>query len=334
MSYPAGFVDETPRNEGAGNRPEMTQLESADRNVPLGPQMLDHLEQPAIHRIDPQWDPSTLMIAKSQTSALRWFGAGVGALLGCSLLFSVVGIIEAQFQYSRATGFLAASSFMSALLLVLRGCWGEWRSYRCLKRADQLRLALYSENIPGTELTKLCRVWLSAARLRVGDADATLAALMDCTSPAAARVVLQREVIRHMHAQAQQAGRRAALRGCAVIALFPSPVMEGAIVAWQSLGLIGQIADIYGLRPSMIVTFTLFGRVALSAASVAGIDLISQTFADQVLQRMPGIRHLAAAVPGMSLAAVRIARLAELTADACSPLAKRPAISTSILSSD
>ena len=48
-----------------------------------------------------------------------------------------------------------------------------------------------------------------------------------------------------------------------------------------------------------------------------GFDLLSQSLADHTLAL---VRHLAGAVPGTSLAAMRLYRLADMTAEACSPV--------------
>jgi len=54
---------------------------------------------------------------------------------------------------------------------------------------------------------------------------------------------------------------------------------------------------------------------------VTGLAVLSQTMADHVLSKVPVIKHLASAVPEASLAALRLYRLAGITAEACSPIA-------------
>jgi hypothetical protein len=52
------------------------------------------------------------------------------------------------------------------------------------------------------------------------------------------------------------------------------------------------------------------------------MELLTQGLSDQLLQHMPVLRHVAGAVPGAALAAVRLYRLARVTAVACSPLTR------------
>jgi hypothetical protein len=61
--------------------------------------------------------------------------------------------------------------------------------------------------------------------------------------------------------------------------------------------------------------------VAWTAAGVSGIDLLSQSLADHALSALPFVKHIAKAVPGGGLAALRLYRLASLTAEACCPVA-------------
>ena len=88
----------------------------------------------------------------------------------------------------------------------------------------------------------------------------------------------------------------------------------------RGVALIRQVARIYGLRPGLAVTVGLLRRVAWTVASVSGTELLSRAVADQVLERLPVIKHLAGAIPGTSVAEIRLYRLAGITAAACSPL--------------
>jgi putative membrane protein len=66
----------------------------------------------------------------------------------------------------------------------------------------------------------------------------------------------------------------------------------------------------------------LLRRVAWTAAGVSGFALLSQTLAAHTLHKLPLLRDLAGALPETSLAAMRLYRLAAITAEACSPIAR------------
>jgi putative membrane protein len=52
------------------------------------------------------------------------------------------------------------------------------------------------------------------------------------------------------------------------------------------------------------------------------MDMLAHTMLDQVVTTVPGIRHVAAAIPGAGVAAVRLYRLAHITGAACDPMPK------------
>ena len=108
-----------------------------------------------------------------------------------------------------------------------------------------------------------------------------------------------------MRKATHRAGRRAALEGGALIAITPSPALEGAIAALRGAALLRQVASIYGIRPGLMVTCALFRRVVWTAASVSGLELLFQPLADgNLYYNMPFLKHLLAAIPGAGVGAV------------------------------
>lgn len=71
------------------------------------------------------------------------------------------------------------------------------------------------------------------------------------------------------------------------------------------------------LRPDPAVTLALLRRVAWTAAHTTRLSLVSQGLADHVLTSLPVVKHVAAAILGTGAVAVRLYRLASVTADAC-----------------
>ena len=93
----------------------------------------------------------------------------------------------------------------------------------------------------------------------------------------------------------------------------------------RGLSLLRQVAAIHGMRPGAAVTLSLLRRLTWTAAGTSGMDLLGQGLADSALSHLPVIRQLAAALAGSGLTALRLRRLAEVTAQACSPLGKAAA---------
>ncbi|MGH7095871.1 MAG: DUF697 domain-containing protein [Stellaceae bacterium] len=110
------------------------------------------------------------------------------------------------------------------------------------------------------------------------------------------------------------------MEGGAAVAITPSEVLDGLFAGLRAITLIRRIAQLYGLRPGAAVTIGLLRRVAGTVASVSGIELASRAVADHLLEKLPILKHLAGAVPGTSVAAIRLYRLAGITAAACSPV--------------
>lgn len=81
-----------------------------------------------------------------------------------------------------------------------------------------------------------------------------------------------------------------------------------------------EVAAIHGMRPGAAVTLALMRRVAWTAAGVSGLDLLGRTLADGALSHLPGLKQIAAALPGAGLTAFRLRRLADVAALACCPL--------------
>ncbi|MHB0709590.1 hypothetical protein ACX4M1_07000, partial [Roseomonas mucosa] len=120
-------------------------------------------------------------------------------------------------------------------------------------------------------------------------------------------LVMTREVSEPLRQASRVAGQRAAL--------------DGVLAGLRGLSLVRQVAQIHGLRPNLAVTVALLRRAVWTAAGVSGADLVAQAVSEQVLGRIPVLQHIAAAVPGSSVTALRLSRLAHVTAEACCPLA-------------
>ena len=257
---------------------------------------------------------------RHQASPASLAVGGVAVLFGSWLVMALVAFLEQQFHGSQLGGWLTALSFLAGAVLLSRRLVGEWRSYRELQQVERLRLARSREDISPAEAVDLCRPWLISARQRFATAGTAEERIGRCNGVAEIRVVLQIQVADEMRKAAHRAGRRAAMEGGALIAITPSPLLDGVIAALRGAALIRQVAAIYGIRPGTVVTYALLRRVARTAASVSGVDLLSQPLADGALHNFPVLKHLLAAMPGASLGAMRLYRLADITAEACSPL--------------
>jgi len=115
-------------------------------------------------------------------------------------------------------------------------------------------------------------------------------------------------------------GDRAALEGGALVAISPSPALDGVVAGLRGLSLLRQVAALHGLRPGAAVTLALLRRLAWTAASLPGLDLLGRALAEGTLAHVPVLKQIAAAIPGSGVTAFRLRRMADATARACSPL--------------
>jgi uncharacterized membrane protein YcjF (UPF0283 family) len=101
-----------------------------------------------------------------------------------------------------------------------------------------------------------------------------------------------------------------------MVAIIPSPALEGLAAGLRSLKLIWEIAALYGLRPGVSLTVGLMRRAAVTAASVCGVNEIAAAAA-HFLADAPVLRSIASAAPGAGITARRIYLLAQTLAEAC-----------------
>jgi len=206
------------------------------------------------------------------------------------------------------------------VLAVLYGIGREIRSYRRMARVDALRSKLRLSAVP-VEITRAeCSAWLQTVGHRLADPDSVRLALNGCTTTDEVRAMLAHRAIQPLRDQATAIGARAASQGAAMVAIIPSPALEGLAAGLRSLKLIRDIAALYGLRPGASVTLGLVRRAAVMAASVYGVNEIAAAAAAHFLADAPVLRSIASAAPGAGITARRIYLLALTVAEACSPL--------------
>jgi len=307
-----GFVDAVPPGPG-----EPAEVPSADS--PRRPVLMEAAPgAPSV--IEPEWRPAELAPVGGGGSTLGWLLGGVGLLLLAWVGLSSVELVLAAFARAPAYGWAAAVVVGAAAVMIFWAGWREWRAWRALARVDRLRALLAGEG-DIERARAAAQKWLAAVAGRLPEPEAARAAVTAADTTMVLRAALQRHVAGPLGEAAGQAGQRAALQAGALVALCPHPALDALLVGARGLMLVREVASLFGLRPGALTTLALARRVAVTAAGTAGLELLSQSLSDQLLQHMPVLRHVAGAVPGATLAAVRLYRLARFTAVACSPLA-------------
>jgi len=272
--------------------------------------------------IDPAWQPEAARATQGAGGAVGWVLGGVALLLVTWAALGAAELAGAAFAWSPVLGWAAVAALGGAVGMVAWGVWVEWRGFRSLAQVDRLRRRLAGAR--GLDPARAAAAaWVEQVAPRLPDAEAARRAVAAAADMEGLRAALRHAVAGPLAEAAGQLGTRAAMQAGALVALCPHPALDGVIVGLRGLRLVREVAALYGLRPGTLATLALAKRVAMTAAGTAGVELLSQSLSDQLLQRLPVLSHLAAAIPGATLAAVRLYRLARFSALACAPVAPR-----------
>jgi putative membrane protein len=308
-AFKPGFAD-VPKS------PEPSEARTETIERPLNPGFIDTTSRP------PEALPAVIPIPPPAPGlgALGWIGAGLGILVvGCSIL-SLIAFVVDQMARSSILGWASLGVVVAGVLAVLWGVIREVRSYRRLINVDVLRAKLRPPAVPIEIARAECTAWLKTVAHRLSEPDQVRLAMNGCTTTEEVRAMLAHRAIEPLREQATAIGSRAASQGAAMVAIIPSPALEGLAAGLRSLKLIREVAALYGLRPGFSVTLGLMRRAAVTAASVYGVNEIAAAAAAHFLADAPVLRSFASAAPGAGITARRIYMLAQSVAEACSPL--------------
>lgn len=171
-----------------------------------------------------------------------------------AVLLSAVASVLDHMARSHLLGLVALLAYGIALGLITWGVALEVRSYRRLSAVDALRRALHQPGTPADAVRSSCLTWLDTLGPALPDAASARTALDICKSSEDVRAMLRHQVLEPLRLQARQAGQRAGLQGAALVAITPSPALDGFVSGLRALALLREVAGLYGLRPGATVT--------------------------------------------------------------------------------
>ena len=313
--------DDMPAPRPAAPIPDRLPLGAPAGEAPLprGPVLLD-AEPNAAARLDVGWMPEVVTTPRRRIGSGFWVAAGLCTLVASWLVLSVVSFVLALFGQSGALGALSAAAVLAGSAMLSYAVLLEVQAYRSLSTVARLRAVLLAGDTTLAVARAEADAWLSQLGTAVADRAAVERMLGGAASVAEVRGILRSQVADRLLVAARGMGRRAAVEGATLVAVCPHPAWDGLIAGGRGLLVIRRVAALYGLRPGMAVTLALLRRVGWTAAGTAGIDLVAQGLADHALTSMPVLKHVAGALPGTGVVAVRLYRLAGVAAEACSPV--------------
>jgi putative membrane protein len=290
----------------------------------------DRLTAPVLLAVEPDapaelqstWRPQNLPAAPASTGGLHWAALGIAVVLVSLVVFSAISFVLGMANRSFSLGVASGLAFSLGIGLIGYGLAGEWRGYRKLKTVDRLRATLTADTSSVEVLRAAALGWLEQVATTLPDADGAIRAIRSAPTVIEIQAALRDRAADPLHGAAKAIGQRAGLQAAGLVAVSPHANWDGMIAGLRGLLVIREVARLFGLRPGLAVTLVLVRKVAWTAAGISGVDRLSQSFADHAFHMLPFTRHIVEKVPGSSVAALRLYRLATIAAAACCPVAE------------
>jgi putative membrane protein len=121
---------------------------------------------------------------------------------------------------------------------------------------------------------------------------------------------------------AQAAIRRASARAFAINAISPTALLDTLLFGALAMGMIREIAEIYGQRPGLAGTVYLLRRLASGAGLVGAVDLVGGVLVQQLGGAV--VERLSASAAESAYAAQKMARLGIIAMALCRPVGFQP----------
>lgn len=189
-------------------------------------------------RVDPGWAPEVLRLSDAQPRAPGWIAAGLGGLFLSWLALSAIGFVQDSFARSTMTGWLAVVLLGGGLFAVLWGVGIEVRAFQRLLRVEALRELLANDESPVDPARALTLEWLDGLSERFPDLSSVREAVAAAPDVALLRAALRRHLAEPLRQATRRAGDRAALEGGALVAISPSPALDGMLAGLRDVALL------------------------------------------------------------------------------------------------
>ena len=225
-----GVITPVPETLPAGSEGHITSRVKEGAGQPKAPVseplLLNMPEGLSAGREDQDWAPGMLQVRKEPRGSLGWVAGGLTLIMLGGLVLSAVGFVSGQFARSAMMGWSTVLVLGVGLLAVLWGLWREMEAFQRLRQVDALRTLLSRGNGPVAPAWELALVWLKELERVLDLARAGKAAAAAPDIPLL-RAVLRKHLAGPLAQATRQAGNRAALEGGMVVAISPSPALDG-----------------------------------------------------------------------------------------------------------
>ena len=254
-----------------------------------------------------------------------WWSLGLFAV--AAIAWDTVAFLAGAFARNTAAGatfsLLAAAAAISGVAIILREISTFGRSMRRLREveATSARAAALIEEDGTGEALRLATIVLAPYEARPDMAKrlkAFRASVTTAHSDAQVLRILADTVVRPLDAQAYTIVAQASRDTAVGVALSPFGLLDAGLVVWRTLGMVRDVAAIYGFRPGFFGRVSLVKRILSAAATAGAGDFIADILAAQAGARLGSLFSVKAG-EGI-LTGVRTARLGLVTMAACRPI--------------
>lgn len=324
--FEPGFVEE--QAPSPLDQPASVLVQDANRLPDLqtpqwAPGFVETFEAPSVAAMSADWASELPPAPRRQAGAINWIAGGAALFVVVWAVLAIAGFIFDQIGRAPTLGIATIVAFGVTFAIMARGAFIEVRSYRGLRVVDLFRSRIQDPRGTVDTVRSACMAWLERFPADIINVPMIRATMQTCRTADEVRAVLRHQALEPLRERAAALGLRAGLQAGSLVAITPSPALDGLVAGWRSLALIREVAVLYGLRPSTSVTLGLLRRAAWTAVGVAGVDIAATSIAEHLFSNAPVLKHIASAVPGAGMTARRQYRLAQAVAEACSPLMRQ-----------
>jgi len=310
----AGFLDEQGSPKSHQPAPETTTPPVIEAGFLEGGTFEAIEDEPSL-----DLDSATIPTKQKPIRSFLYATVGLLILLGGYVLLSFISFIVSMFDQHFILGGIGLAVLVVGVGLIGRAVLIELRGMASLTSVTSLRAILADPRAPIEQSRAAALTWARAVALEVEEVSRALPEIGGATTRDQLVGILRSAVMPWITPRVAAVGRRQAGLSFVGAAASPAPALDALIVLWRGVVVIREVAALHGVRPGAAGMLKLLADTSLSAAATAAADAVASAVAQQFVTGAVAAK-LGREAAGASMAALRILRLSQVAAVACSPL--------------
>jgi putative membrane protein len=253
--------------------------------------------------------------------------SAIATLIALGAGMAITQLVEDLFARSQLLGWaglaVAAAAGLAAVAILIREAWGIARLNRIEHIQEQAARALNLDeaNSAMQVVASLSDIYGSRHDVRWG-LDEYRRHKSDIMDPRDRVALFDRLVLEPLDAAAHRIIARRSRRVTVLTTVTPAAALDLLFVAAQNLGMLRELAELYGGRPSTLATLKLARMVVSHLAVTGGLAL-----SDNLLQHLVGkglLGRLSARFGEGAVNGIMTARIGLAARDVCRPVPQPP----------